>query len=958
MLDVRYGTAAKSHENAFFRKFAQSLKNYFDSRDINGILLGFPVCLVRDDLQIDALLITDKTMIIIDFKNYSGTLTLPREADFKKGAWKMSNGLKVKGGSSPNPFYQLGLQRDRLAGILSMTAKNLTRFNPRHISTVVCFTEPVEVDGSIPGKFKLSFFIANSESYLEQIFDIISVEGESDDLLNNKFVRLLNTKIFETNSYDCFIVPSFDTNETQNKKTDGLHSSSTVHDPNIWQHVENFMSGDDDVLIITGSVGSGKLSLAERLRENAYSSGFTSARLFALSNRVKNNLMISRGIEDVESLYATLYDFSKKEIDDVTGKEIIPLASFSPVDAFEDLEPQDNIEQLRSLFIVYESQMVTDSYRDEGTVRFGSGELLKDILEYLNIPTSKSNKIIFVGDRFQLGFGSWAQSSLNPSAYQENIKTSSLELPNTDEPDGIEKTCLDIAYHIENDTFSELVIAPNEMVSLAPSESERTLVESVVDNYRTEKIIAYSNKRCYDLNLYIKRNVIGNGAQLATDDLVIFNNQLSSFPVSVAPTGQVPAFDTSEPVRIENGEFGMIQRVIGPTLSRSFTFEDIDEPVSLNLICAEVKLQSGATVTIEALSEYLYSERAGLSDYEERAMQILLRELLASFEKSHPFAPGDPDFDEMIQAGDFVETESGKYRRKDDARYLTEYEKRHRKRIASTLTSDPNSEYFRWHNAARIKFGWCMTVHKAMSYKWPRVVFATSYDQGRNNREYFKFVYTGISRATDSISLVKWENLSPFSETIFVRTPTGTGKKKRSIIAKVEEGTPGQVVEELLKDVLDEETIIEAIESKNYLEIVHLKQGEAQTSIGFDYNGKGEISSPRRIKGDQQLFESVASNFQIDDVELSASPLGDFYNRLNHDVLRDISISLTKPFQYQDRIDLKKGDKHAEIRIIYDKHGLISRFELVSGDCGVFDKAIEDIKNYYEPTAETAEVNE
>lgn len=101
MLEVRYGTAARSHENIFFRQFAQSLKKYFDGHDMNGLLLGFPICRVREDLQIDALLITDRIMIIIDFKDYSGTLTLPDESNFKKGAWRMSSGLIVKGGSSP-----------------------------------------------------------------------------------------------------------------------------------------------------------------------------------------------------------------------------------------------------------------------------------------------------------------------------------------------------------------------------------------------------------------------------------------------------------------------------------------------------------------------------------------------------------------------------------------------------------------------------------------------------------------------------------------------------------------------------------------------------------------------------------------------------------------------------------------------------------------------------------------
>ncbi|WP_305296944.1 NERD domain-containing protein [Parvibacter caecicola] len=877
MLDVRYGTAARSHENTFFRKFAQSLKRYFDSHNIEGLLLGFPICLVREDLQIDALLITDRTITVIDFKDYSGRLTLPSESNFKKGTWRMSDGLIVKGGSSPNPFYQLGLQRERLAGILRMTAKNLTKFNPQHISTVVCFTEPVEVDGLIPGKFKLSFFIANSESYVEKLFDIINVEEDSDDLLSKNFLDYVNKKLFETSPYDCFITPSSNEDCANEATCDIVENSTAAREPDIWDQVMRFMNGEDDVLLITGTIGSGKHSLAERLRESAHSAGFVSARLFALSNRVKNNLMNT--MEEVESLYSTIYDFSKKEIDEQTGKEIIPLASFSPTDAFSDIEPRKDAEELRSIFIIYESQMVTNSYRDEGTVRFGSGELLKDVLDYLGIGSSKENKVIFVGDKFQLSFGSWSQSSLNPSSYHDDISICTLDLPDTEDPDGIERVCLEIADRIRSEGFSELVIAPNEAVALRPRKSERALVEEVARNWSTHKIIAYSNKRSFDLNSYIMRNIIQNGSQLAGGDLVIFNNQILAYPIEAGSADQVLAFNAGEPIRIENGTFGVIQRIVNPTLFRSFSFRGLSDPVKLSLVRVEVQLETGASVSVEILSEYLYSEKAGLSNYEEQAMQIILKELIAEAEQSHPFGPGDPDFDEMIRKAEetgvkeYVVTERGLYRDASDARRLTTYEQRHRGKIAKRLASDPNSDYFRWLNAARVKFGWCMTVHKAMSYKWPHVVFATTYDQGRNNREYFKFVYTGLSRASENVSLVKWENLSPFSETTFVSEPMGTGKKKKAIIAEAGAGTPRTVVERLLNSALEDGMEIISIESKNYLELAHIQHGEAQATIGFDYTGKREIRSPRLINGDARLFETISSKIAPSETALSASSL-------------------------------------------------------------------------------------
>lgn len=838
--------------------------------------------------------------------------------------------------------------------MLRTTAKNLTKFNPKHISTVVCFTEPVEVDGSIPGKFKLSFFIANSESYLEKLFDIMNVDEDSNDLLNDDFLKLLNSKLFESNPYDCFIVPESIEEAISEAITADTEDSSTGHEPDIWNQVTNFMNSNDDVLVITGTVGSGKHSLAERLREKAYSAGFTSARLFAISNRVKNNLMAS--IEDVESLYATIYDFSKKEIDAQSGKEIIPLAAFSSVDAFEDLEPQENTEDLRTVFIVYESQMVTNTYRDEGTVRFGSGELLRDILDYLSISTSKTNKIVFIGDKYQLGFGSWSQSSLNSVAYQNSIAVSTIELPDTEDPNGIERVCLEVANQIRTESYSELVITPNEMVDLKPKQSERALIEEVASNWTTHKIIAYSNKRSYDLNSYIKRNVIQNGAQLAPGDLVIFNNQISAYSTGTTFSGQMFAFDTSELLRIENGEFGIVKRVDGLTLSRSYSFDDLTEPVSLNLIQAEIQLESGISVTVEVLAEYLYSEKAALSDYEERAMQILLGELLASAEKSCPFEPGDPDFDEMIKANDYVITEDGRYRDKKDARRLTIYEKRHREKVARWLTFNSDSEFYRWRNAARIKFGWCMTVHKAMSYKWPHVVFATTYDQGRNNREYFKFIYTGISRASEEVSLVKWRNLSPFSETVFIKKAAGKSKKKRTVVATIEKGLPASIVKELIEEVLDDDAKISSVDSKNYLEIVRIEYGEDLMAIGFDYNGKGEIYSPRLLKGDSQIFESLINRITPSEVEANASPLGYLYERLNRVALSDITISLIKPFQYQDRVSLEQDGTRAEVRIVYEKRGLVTRFELISGSETLFNKVVESITSYYDWEAENGGV--
>ena len=70
MLEVRRGIATKSYENSFFREFAKNLSQMFEKYNMDGLLVGNSECTVENRLQIDALLITQNVVCIIDFKNF------------------------------------------------------------------------------------------------------------------------------------------------------------------------------------------------------------------------------------------------------------------------------------------------------------------------------------------------------------------------------------------------------------------------------------------------------------------------------------------------------------------------------------------------------------------------------------------------------------------------------------------------------------------------------------------------------------------------------------------------------------------------------------------------------------------------------------------------------------------------------------------------------------------------
>jgi len=89
MLEIRRGTAAKNYENTFFREFAENLGKFFDKYSIDGLLIANSECEAEKRLQIDALLITNNVVCIIDFKNFGGKIKLPRNAksEFEFGKW-------------------------------------------------------------------------------------------------------------------------------------------------------------------------------------------------------------------------------------------------------------------------------------------------------------------------------------------------------------------------------------------------------------------------------------------------------------------------------------------------------------------------------------------------------------------------------------------------------------------------------------------------------------------------------------------------------------------------------------------------------------------------------------------------------------------------------------------------------------------------------------------------------
>lgn len=962
MFKIRKGNATKSHENEFFRHFAKSLQHVFDQAGMDGLLLGSPKSLLDDTLQIDALLITKGTITIIDFKNYSGEINLPKEDWFSTPIWETSDGIPVKGGSSSNPFLQLSKQRRKLIDLFSKAPESIGSVENKMVSIMACFCDYVTINGEIPRKKRAYFSIADKGTFPNKIIDIVDVTSDTN-LLDEKFISYLNSKLFETREYAHIAEeepPELKVSLDEISREEvSIVDTNALIDRGDLAAIENFINSETRTMIVTGTVGSGKENLIPHIRDFAHLAGYKNVEILVISNRVRNNLLKTQ--DDVMSLYSTIYDFSSVKEDESNSKRIIPLRA---LDYYQDEYADNTPSTKETLLIINESQMINDSYRDDPLIKFGSGKLLSDLIEYLKLSeVDCPNKVIFIGDNYQLSFGDWEKSSLNVNYFEElGISVTSLELPDSTEQTVIQETCIQIANAIRENNYSDLFIPENEGFSIVDRKDEFSCLSKIVDS-QSSKILVYNNRQARDINLFIKEKIIKNGSRLSKNDLVVFDNQVKAFSPTTdsvdkdAPFGgNTHPFDFFEHKRIENGSFGIIEQIDDTDKFESYgTIKDEnDKPIKLSFIKALIRLLDDSTlVETYILEDFLYSDSTRMGTEHEQEFNVFLQTLMDEKRKEKPFEKSKYYFEMKSDKNNYVEKEPGKYRDPNDLRSLTAQEKIYRNNLNAELLNDHSSTFFKAQNAARVKFGWCLTVHRAMSYEWGNVVFSTDREsQGRTNNEFFKWLYTGISRATNHVSLIRWRPITPFEKTEF--GISSSFKKQQDFLLEGNgsiENVPAILKQHLLNVLGNEEIRISNTVSKNYQELITLVDSKNdETTMCFYYKKTGQVKYPSFVRGNKDLFHSIKNELKAfgnqKEIVSINSLLSEFYDGFQR-INKNLKVRVLRTDAYQDIIEIIKDEEVVNVQVWYGKNLLISKFNYISGNKELFDQIVGQIKDFY-----------
>lgn len=966
MLEVRRGLSVRSYENTFFREFAKNLSDLFSKYNLEGVLIGNSQCVLSENLQIDALLIVNNTVCIIDFKNFGGTINLPKSDSFATEAWTNNSNEMIKGGSHINPYKQLFQQKKALTWVYhnsKLKAKLGKRFNPSHTKKIVCFHNHITLNGSIPPKDEIDFFIAHKDNYLEIIKDIIDVIDVEIDLDRKEFEIFKG--IFKAEPFS--LTEFYDETVTKIPSIEQTDIDSSTLLPNQLKALEltkEFLNKENEkVLILQGPIYSGKSYLTSFIKELAFESGFPQVEYLAPTYKIIKNLLGDS--DDFNSLYSYIYGGKSKKVtsdtdnaddSDATPLEIVPI---------KECQDDEN-----TLYIVEEAHLVSNSFSQSFNKQFGSGRLLADFIEFLKLSES-NRKVIFIGDTYCIGSSSKDESSLNVDFYESHcgFRPQIFKMPLSQDIYAGNRIIKDLVSSIDSQSFNNLTIDKSKCLNLLNKSDtlyKDQLFELIKDNLDSNfKIISYSNNACHQINDWIKKSILKNGSDLAIDDLVIINNNFNA-PI----LGEI----ISQNKRCFNGDFawvydvGSIKTEVVPIKNKT--------PVTLRFRNLHLRhCDSGQIFSAFSLENYREDD---LLDEEKLALTILVNIKLNEYMKQHPFNGSEAEL-KMFASEEYrtqknsvakLETalenkERVKTKLDEEKIELRKIERKykniHKESISKELASDSSSDYFKYLNCAFLRFGWCMTVHKSLSYKWQHILFdANPANRGVINEAYFSWLYSGLTRSNNETTLINFTTITPFYKADIVdRSDAQTHALPYLIIDNSIEVAESdelslnnndfksiivQLYRFVEKLVNSESLDIASVTHNNYQEVFQITDGTNSSKIVFWYNKKGII------KYQDPTGNSADLNETISDLLLNYEGLKDFehlnldwrspcYKLLNIKLNEyGYSIHWINSTSYKDIIKIANAKSFIGVEFNYDGDGLFSKINITTS-------SDQDIKN-------------
>ena len=779
MLEILNNRTGHTHENEQFRRVVDIIETTFDKLGYNGLLIGNPFNESYSRFRADAILYYNNGLILIDFKDYKGIIKLPpNENEFHSTKWhnespKDRSRLEIKAGASfINPFRQLVFYRNAFRELVEKN-KYLDRINPARVCIANIFSGPIEIQNGVPRNlpyYKLTqesdlcnflYDFASENSYTEEIAKVLKSIFPAE-----KWIKNIEIPILEQN----------------------IEKQITEIDNDVEKNIVDFLKEENGGILVLESMNAeDRDSWLRFIANEAVNHNIPQIEKWSHSARISKKIQRRSNIE-TEGIYSVIYggsdiegqnEDSDKEEQEEELLEVIPLKSSKDIDE-------------KALVIITEAHLVSRSLSQSELLRFGSGRLLEDIIKFINPESNR--KIVFIGDSYSLTFGKDEDSALNLETLSElydkdRIKHFRKQIDNK-YSDGKEKLRIDLATSIEKSLFNNLNY----------SFDETTLIDLQDDNQRIQNlqlwfskpfsnepdnaVLFYSKKDCLKTNKWIKKHCLGNGESLGIGDLLIVNNNVS-----------VPDDSGFQiPIRIVNGMFLTVLN-IKESQQEPIKIRQSEKPIILSFTKIKVKCLSLAGLPetdIWILNNYFNSED-DLTKEEQIAFRVFVNRKLNAEKLKKKFIDSQ-EYRQLLEDTCYkVLSEEDKLFIKNNHSNLRKFKKEQdeAKNVLKLYKQKYDRNIF-FHvkdtdpfvNAVFVKYGWAITVHKAIGSSYNEVILKghRKENDGITNDSYFRWLYSGVT-AGKIVNITSPQIINPFLNCVFEDNSTnGVSIKSKQLL--------------------------------------------------------------------------------------------------------------------------------------------------------------------------------
>ena len=553
-----------------------------------------------------------------------------------------------------------------------------------------------------------------------------------------------------------------------------------------------------------------------------------------------------------------------------------------------------NEDSVNTVYIIDESSMISDVYNEDEFFLFGSGYLLKDLFAFIDFNYRTDAKIIFVGDNAQLPPVGMSFSPALDKEYLSNkyqVTTDEFEMKQIQRQQvgsGILTIATALRTCLETNEFNRFEIGNFSDTSNHTGEDFDSVYFKTVNDQISENtiVITHSNKQAHDYNTVIRQRFFPNQIDVQSGDILINTKNNYNYVVDFYNGQFLKVIEVSQIA--EPAKTIRFFKRGGEKAEVTFVFRDI---------IAELKDVKGQKhqVNCKIIDNFLKSDLPRLTQNEQQALYV-------DFKNRHPnLKPRTREFKEAIRA----------------------------------------DKYF---NAMQIKYGYAITCHKAQGGEWDNAFVNFQVYMRILSRGFFRWAYTGITRAKKNLFAVNAQHYSPLSE--FIVHPTATIARATANQFYIpsdffERQTPLEFAQPFLKakyveltEKLKGQEIEISVSHQQYVERYSFMRGDKSVTIDLNYGATGFTGRTTILNSSDQEFAQFVRHRITEPLifEFAYNPEKEFQKEL-FDLLKgetteeEIPITNISNENYCDRYFLKTEANCAYLDCIYNGQGIYSTFK-------------------------------